>query len=93
MTDTERDLSLDIVDAADGPGADLNRQADAFLKENEKRRPVTSVKAAVREDADGLRTAAQDRAALAREHLAANPRSSVLYALGAGVLLGLILAR
>lgn len=93
MTDAAPDTAIDIVDEADGPGALLDRQADAFLAENARRRPVNSVRAAVREDAAGLRNMARARAMQAREQVAAAPRKSVLYALGAGVLLGLLIAR
>lgn len=89
----DRDFRLDIVDEADGLGADLNRQADALLEENADRYPVTSVRGAVREDFAGLKGAARAKSQQAREHVVAHPQKSVLYALGVGVLLGLILAR
>ena len=91
MTDT--DNAIDIVDEPEGLGADLNRQADAFLAENADRRPVTSVRGAVKEDASFIRDSARQTTVRVRERVAANPKSSVLYALGAGVMLGLILAR
>lgn len=87
------DSGIDIVDEADGLGNDLNRQADAFLEENADRRPVTSVRGAVREDLAGLKDAARSRSMHAREQLAAEPKKTVLYALGVGVLIGLILGR
>ncbi len=90
---TDANTAIDIVDEPEGPGADLNRQADAFLAENADRRPVTSVREAVKEDAGQIRRRARQATVRAREHVTANPRSSVLYAVGAGVLLGLILAR
>lgn len=97
MTDTSAltntDAALDVMDQPNGMGADLNRQADAFLEENADRRPVTSVRDAAREDFAGFKAAARDRSLQAREQMAANPQKSVLYALGVGVLLGLILAR
>lgn len=93
MTDTDADPAIDIVDEADGLGAALDRQADAFLAENAGRRPVRSVRAAVREDLAGAKQAAVARSRRAREQVVAHPQKSVLYALGAGILLGLILAR
>ncbi len=90
---TDADTPIDIVDDAEGAGAELSRKADEFLAANAKRRPVTSLRGAVREDAAMLKRAAQVTAMRARQQAAANPRSSVLYALAAGVLLGLILAR
>lgn len=90
---TDADAAIDIVDEPEGVGADLTRQADAFLAENAKRRPVTSLRAAVREDAALLRHAAKSAAMGARERATANPRSTVLYAVGAGVLIGLLLGR
>lgn len=90
---TDADTPIDIVDDAEGAGVELSRKADEFLAANAKRRPVKSLRGAVREDAAMLKRAAQVTAMLARQQATANPRSSVLYALGAGVLLGLILAR
>lgn len=90
---TDADTAIDIVDETEGVGADLTRQADAFLAENAKRRPVTSLRAAVREDAALLRRSVQSASMRARERAAANPRSSVLYAMGAGVVIGLLLRR
>lgn len=93
MTDADRNTDIDIVDDAEGLGTALDRQADAFLEENATRRPVASVRGAVRQDVAGLKSAARSRSIQAREQIVASPRKSVLYALGAGVLLGLILAR
>lgn len=90
---TAADTAIDIVDEPEGAGADLSRQADAFLAENAHRRPVTSLRAAVREDAALLSRSARRASMRARERAAANPRSSVLYAVGAGVLIGLLLGR
>lgn len=90
---TNADTAIDIVDDAEGAGTDLSRQADAFLAANTKRRPVTSLRGAVREDAAMLRRAAQAASMRARQQAAANPRSSVLYAVGTGVLIGLLLGR
>lgn len=89
---TDIDTALEIIDEPD-EGRRLEREADAFLSANAGRRPVTSVRAAVREDAARLRHSARAASLRARERAAAHPRSSVLYAVGAGVLIGLILGR
>ena len=79
----------DIVEMDDGPSALLGRQADAILEEP---RPVP-VRQAVREDVGRLRQSVRGGAETLRSGVIERPGQSVLYALGAGVLLGLVLAR
>ena len=89
---TDADTTLEIMDEPE-EGRRLDHQADDFLAANARRRPVTSVRAAMREDAQHLGRSARIASMRVRERAAANPRSSVLYAVGAGVLIGLILRR
>lgn len=93
MTDSVRDPSIEVVEQDDDMTAALDRQADAFLEANEGRRPTVSIGESVRQDLEILRQNARSRSGEAREQIVAHPQKSVLYALGVGVLLGLILAR
>ena len=71
----------------------LDREADALLAEDQTRRPVSSVREAVREDAALLRDRAVERMETARDAVRDHPTQSTLYALGIGVLIGLLLSR
>ena len=89
-----------IDDIDDVPSAALEREADALLAAgggvdatDGQHVPVSSVRGAVRDDVRELGAMARDRAAALRERVTEKPLKATLYALGAGVLLGLILAR
>ncbi|MGZ9099389.1 MAG: hypothetical protein ACXW3O_06775 [Brevundimonas sp.] len=84
----------DIEDAADSTSARLDRQADAILREAEARafepRPLRQ---AVREDAAQARDWGRERAARLRGAVETEPVKATLYALGLGVVIGLLIAR
>lgn len=92
MTDinsTPADIE-DIVDTEDSVTARLDREADALLDRADRPLPLRQ---AVREDLDEAKSWAQAKADHAREAVQNEPIRATLYALGAGVLLGLLLAR
>ncbi len=93
MTDTQAaDPSVeDIDDGLDAPSAELDRQADAFLAEADARpRPLRQ---AVREDARSASDWGRARAERLRGSVEADPVRASIYALGLGVLIGLLAAR
>lgn len=96
MTDTDAALirAEDIEDDADTASARLDREADAILLEAETRafgpRPLRD---AVREDAAMARNWGRERAARLRGAVEDRPVKSTLYALGLGVVIGLLIAR
>lgn len=86
----------DIVDDGfDRPSAKLERAADRILLEDaaRERRRVASVRRALREDLARGRAWGQARADQARLAVETEPLRATLYALGAGVVLGLLLRR
>lgn len=85
----------DIMDVDDTASRRLEREADALLARGEGRSyaPVTSVRAAVREDIREGRAWMRGRAARAREAVENEPLRTAAYAVGAGVLIGLLLRR
>lgn len=86
----------DIVDDGfDRPSATLERAADRILLEDaaRERRRVTSVRAALKDDLEQGRAWSRTRAEQARLAVEAEPLKATLYALGAGVLIGLLLRR
>lgn len=84
----------DIEDAADTDTARLDREADAILLEAEQRsfgaRPLRQ---AVREDAAQVRDWGRERAVRLRGAVEDEPVKATLYALGLGVVIGLLVAR
>jgi hypothetical protein len=85
----------DIDDGFDAPSAELERQADAILAEADaeadaRPRPLRE---AVREDARMAGDWGRTRAARLRGTVEADPVRASLYALGIGVLIGLLAAR
>ncbi len=89
----------DIIDD-DTESARLDRQASDFLADADRRasetRPftqTTSIRQAVREDLGQTRDWARSRAASTREAIVDEPIKAALYAVGAGVLIGLLLRR
>ena len=93
MTETHvADPSVeDIDDGFDAPSAELERQADAILADADARpRPLRQ---AVREDARMAGDWGRTRAAQLRGSVEADPVKASLYALGLGVVIGLLAAR
>ncbi len=96
MTDTYTGPTSadDIEDDADSASARLTREADAILLTDEQRafesRPL---RRAVREDAAQARDWGRNRAARLRGAVEAEPVKASLYALGLGVVVGLLIAR
>lgn len=73
----------------------LDREASAFLAGSEDRAfaPTASVRQAVREDLGHARQIARHKAEAARDVIVEQPLKTTLYALGVGVLIGLLLRR
>lgn len=88
-------IADEIVDADDLGSTRLERQADALLARSEGRSyaPVTSVREAVRDDVRHGRDWARSRAERARETIQDQPLRTAAYAVGVGVLIGLLLRR
>lgn len=84
-----------IDDEPDAVTAELDRQADAILAQDEARNfgATNSVRQAVREDAGAVRQWGAHRAEGLREAVREEPMRAALYALGIGVLIGLLAAR
>jgi ElaB/YqjD/DUF883 family membrane-anchored ribosome-binding protein len=86
--------SADIEDDADLPSARLEREADAILMEGEARsfgaRPIHE---AVREDALAARDWGRSRAEGLRRAVEDEPMKATLYALGIGVVIGMLISR
>ena len=98
MTDTDPDTAgfsvEDIEGDVDTVSARLDREADAILASDERRafapRPL---RRAVREDAVLARDWGRHRAERLREAVETEPVKATLYALGIGVIIGLLAAR
>jgi hypothetical protein len=82
----------DIVDEADVASAKLEREADAILAEGRTFEP-RPIHEAVREDAAAARQWSRDRAERLRRAVEDEPMKATLYALGLGVVIGLLIAR
>ncbi len=80
----------DIEDDADTRTAALDRRADLILEAAERRRPL---RRALREDAVQARDWGRVRAGRLRGAVEAEPVKASLYALGVGVVIGLLAAR
>jgi ElaB/YqjD/DUF883 family membrane-anchored ribosome-binding protein len=84
----------DITDEADSPSARLDRQADEILHDADAREAgARPLRQAVREDAGLARDWGRQRARGARDAVQAEPVKATLYALGLGVVIGLLIAR
>lgn len=84
----------DIEDDTAGSIAELDRRADAILADAEERSfGVRPLRRAVREDAATVREWGQSRAERLRGAVEAEPVKATLYALGVGVVIGLLAAR
>jgi len=84
----------DITDETDSPSAGLDRDADAILREAEAREAgVRPLRRAIREDAGLARDWGRRKARRTRAAVQAEPVKATLYALGLGVVIGLLIAR
>ena len=82
----------DIVDDVDTDSARLEQEADAILAEGRTFGP-RPVHEAVREDAAAAREWSRVRAERLRRAVEDEPLKATLYALGLGVVIGLLIAR
>jgi len=80
----------DITDDASSERMRLEQQADAIIAEGPQPAPIH---VAVREDAAEARAWADDRVKKARAAIRDEPLRASLYALGIGVIIGLLAAR
>lgn len=85
----------DIVDDADERRARLDRAADRWMADAESRSFARDqgLRQAVRSDIETGRDWARERAFLARSKIEERPLKATAYALGVGVLIGLLLRR
>lgn len=86
-------LSDDLRD--EGSGARLGRQADTLIADAEGKAFASSegIRKAVRSDLHRGRLWADERTAQTREIIRDKPMKTALYAIGAGVVIGLLLRR
>jgi len=93
-TPTADDILSDDL-REDGPGERLGRKADALIADAEGRAFAKSegIRKAVRSDLHQGRLWADERASQTRELIRDKPMKTALYAIGAGVLIGLLLRR
>ncbi|MBA4806837.1 MAG: hypothetical protein KKF33_20420 [Alphaproteobacteria bacterium] len=73
----------------------LDRQADEIIAAGEARNfeDSLSLRQAVREDAEMIRQKFSDRVATTRDGIRDRPMETTLYALGLGVIIGMLLRR
>ena len=85
----------DIVLEDDTLTPRLDRQADAILAEGERRsfEDTTSLRQALRDDAELIRSKVVGRVETARDGIRDEPMKTTLYALGVGVIIGMLLRR
>lgn len=85
----------DIDDTLDTTSARLSRQADDLLNDAEARsfESSASLRQAVRDDVEQARVWARERAERSREVIQEEPLRATAYAVGIGVLIGLLLRR
>jgi len=96
MTETySNPLTADDILDDETDSARLTREADALIARNEGRSfgQTTSVRQAVREDLAESRQWARQRGELARETIRDQPLKTAAYAVGLGVIIGLLLRR
>jgi len=85
-------IADDIEDGVDTPSSRLDRQADAILNED-RAFGAAPLREAVREDAAAARDWSRERAQRLRGAVEAEPVKASLYALGIGVVIGMLLRR
>jgi len=96
MTDTYAGPSTvdDIEDGSESPTARLDREADAILQRDEMQSlGVRPLRRAIREDAALARNWSRERALRLKGAVEEEPIRATIWALGIGVLIGLLAAR
>ena len=96
MTDANPTLNAeDIVDDVDSETARLDQAGDRWLERDETRSFARDlgVRQALKTDIETGRDWARTRAAQARDQIEEEPLKASLYALGIGVLIGILLRR
>ncbi|PST25368.1 hypothetical protein C7U60_06930 [Mesorhizobium plurifarium] len=83
----------DIVVEDDGLTQRLDREADAILASGEDEGSVASIRQAVKDDAERVRQKVADQIDDARKGIRDEPIRMTLYALGLGVIIGMMLRR
>ena len=85
----------DILDDADGQRDRLDRSGDRWMADAEARSfaKQAGLREAVRSDIETGRDWARERAFLARTRIEEKPLKATAYALGVGLLIGLLLRR
>jgi len=93
-TYTGQTVADDIVDADDSPASRLDREASAILQREEMQSlGVRPIRQALKEDARLVRDWGRNRAGQLKHTVEEEPIRYSLYALGIGVLIGLLAAR
>lgn len=93
-TYTGQTVADDIDDAFDSPTSRLDREADAILQSDGMQSlGVRPIRQALKEDARMVRDWGRTRAGKLRHTVEEEPVRYSLYALGIGVLIGLLAAR
>ena len=85
-------IADDIEDGSDTPSARLDRQADAILDEG-RSFDNAPLRQAVKEDAAAARDWSRERVLRLRGAVEEEPVKASLYALGIGVVIGMLLRR
>ena len=96
MTDYNPTLNAeDIVDDADGERARLDQAADRWAETAEQRSFAREqgIRQSVRSDVQAGREWARENALAARARIEEEPLKATLYALGIGVLIGVLMRR
>lgn len=95
MTDANTTLNAEDIVDDDGLTRTLDAEGDRLLVEGEQRAFAREqgLRQALRSDIEAGRYWARDRATLARTAIEDQPMKATLYALGAGVLIGILLRR
>ncbi len=96
MTDINPPLNAeDIIDDADGQRARLDQAGDRWMADAEARSFAREggLRQAVRSDIETGRDWARQRAELAKSQIEEEPLKASLYALGIGVVIGILLRR
>lgn len=96
MTDINPTLNTeDILDDADDQQASLDREGDRWMADPEARTFArdAGLRRTVRADLETGRDWAKERAVIARARIEDRPLKATAYALGLGVVIGLLLRR
>jgi len=96
MTDFQSNPEVDdVADDLDGTRARLDRAGDRWIEQGETKSFARDqgLRQAVRSDIDSGRNWARERAELARDRIEDEPLKASLYALGIGVVIGILLRR